>query len=100
LLIARAHYPPSRLRYDVSLFLKVPHLRHRRPDGVICAVYEHDHIRVVTFLHGKLILSDVQNKSARLDDISPVAVFLASDAAALVTGAEYEVTAGDSPKDI
>jgi hypothetical protein len=34
------------------------------------------------------------------DDISPVAVFLASDAAALVTGAEYEVTAGDSAKDI
>jgi NAD(P)-dependent dehydrogenase (short-subunit alcohol dehydrogenase family) len=34
------------------------------------------------------------------DDISPVAVFLASDAANLVTGAEYEVTAGDSAKDI
>jgi NAD(P)-dependent dehydrogenase (short-subunit alcohol dehydrogenase family) len=34
------------------------------------------------------------------DDISPVAVFLASDAAALVTGAEYEVTAGDSAKNI
>jgi NAD(P)-dependent dehydrogenase (short-subunit alcohol dehydrogenase family) len=34
------------------------------------------------------------------DDISPVAVFLASDAAAMVTGAEYEVTAGDSAKDI
>jgi NAD(P)-dependent dehydrogenase (short-subunit alcohol dehydrogenase family) len=34
------------------------------------------------------------------DDISPVAVFLASDAAALVTGAEYEVTAGDSAQDI
>jgi NAD(P)-dependent dehydrogenase (short-subunit alcohol dehydrogenase family) len=34
------------------------------------------------------------------DDISPVAVFLASEAAALVTGAEYEVTAGDSAKDI
>lgn len=34
------------------------------------------------------------------DDISPAAVFLASDAAALVTGAEYEVTAGDSAKDI
>jgi len=33
------------------------------------------------------------------DDISPVAVFLASDAAAMVTGAEYEVTAGDSAKD-
>lgn len=34
------------------------------------------------------------------DDISPVAVFLASDAAALVTGAEYEVTGGDSAKDV
>jgi NAD(P)-dependent dehydrogenase (short-subunit alcohol dehydrogenase family) len=34
------------------------------------------------------------------DDISPVAVFLASDAASMVTGAEYEVTAGDSAKDI
>ncbi len=34
------------------------------------------------------------------DDISPVAVFLASDAAAMVTGAEYEVTGGDSAKDI
>jgi NAD(P)-dependent dehydrogenase (short-subunit alcohol dehydrogenase family) len=34
------------------------------------------------------------------EDISPVAVFLASDAAAMVTGAEYEVTAGDSAKDI
>jgi NAD(P)-dependent dehydrogenase (short-subunit alcohol dehydrogenase family) len=34
------------------------------------------------------------------DDVSPVAVFLASDAAAMVTGAEYEVTAGDSAKDI
>jgi NAD(P)-dependent dehydrogenase (short-subunit alcohol dehydrogenase family) len=34
------------------------------------------------------------------DDISPAAVFLASDAAAMVTGAEYEVTAGDSAKDI
>jgi NAD(P)-dependent dehydrogenase (short-subunit alcohol dehydrogenase family) len=34
------------------------------------------------------------------DDISPVAVFLASDAAAMVTGAEYEVTAGDSAKSI
>ncbi len=34
------------------------------------------------------------------DDISPVAVFLASDAAALVTGASYEVTAGDSAKDV
>lgn len=34
------------------------------------------------------------------EDISPAAVFLASDAAAMVTGAEYEVTAGDSAKDI
>ncbi len=32
------------------------------------------------------------------DDISPVAVFLASDAANMVTGGEYEVTAGDSAK--
>ena len=34
------------------------------------------------------------------DDISPVAVFLASDSAAMVTGAEYQVTGGDSAKDI
>ena len=34
------------------------------------------------------------------DDISPVAVFLASDAAALVAGANYEVTGGDSAKDV
>ncbi len=34
------------------------------------------------------------------DDVSPAAVFLASDAAAMVTGAEYEVTGGDSAKDI
>jgi len=34
------------------------------------------------------------------DDISSVAVFLASDAAAMVTGAEYEVTGGDSAKDV
>jgi NAD(P)-dependent dehydrogenase (short-subunit alcohol dehydrogenase family) len=34
------------------------------------------------------------------EDISPVAVFLASDAAAMVTGADYEVTAGDSAKGI
>ena len=33
-------------------------------------------------------------------DVSPVAVFLASDAAAMVTGAEYEATAGDSAHDI
>ena len=32
------------------------------------------------------------------DDISPV--FLASDAANMVTGAAYEVTGGDSAKDI
>ncbi len=34
------------------------------------------------------------------DDISPAAVFLASDAAAMVTGAEFEVTGGDSAKNI
>jgi len=34
------------------------------------------------------------------EDISPAAIFLASDAAAMVTGAEYEVTGGDSAKDI
>jgi NAD(P)-dependent dehydrogenase (short-subunit alcohol dehydrogenase family) len=34
------------------------------------------------------------------EDISPAAVFLASDAAALVTGADYEVTGGDSAKDV
>jgi NAD(P)-dependent dehydrogenase (short-subunit alcohol dehydrogenase family) len=34
------------------------------------------------------------------DDISPAAVFLASDAANMVTGAEFEVTGGDSAKDI
>jgi NAD(P)-dependent dehydrogenase (short-subunit alcohol dehydrogenase family) len=34
------------------------------------------------------------------DDISPDAVFLASDAAAQVTGAEYQVTGGDSAKDV
>lgn len=34
------------------------------------------------------------------DDISPAAVFLTSDAANMVTGAEYEVTGGDSAKDI
>ena len=33
------------------------------------------------------------------DDISPAAIFLASDAAAMVTGAEYEVTGGDSAKE-
>ena len=32
------------------------------------------------------------------DDIAPAAVFLASDAANMVTGAEYEVTGGDSAK--
>jgi NAD(P)-dependent dehydrogenase (short-subunit alcohol dehydrogenase family) len=34
------------------------------------------------------------------DDISPAAVFLASAAANMVTGAEYEVTGGDSAKDV
>ncbi len=34
------------------------------------------------------------------DDISPAAVFLASDGAAMVTGAEFEVTAGDSAKSV
>ncbi len=34
------------------------------------------------------------------DDVSPAAVFLASDAASMVTGAEFEVTAGDSAKTI
>ena len=34
------------------------------------------------------------------EDISPAAVFLASDAAAMVTGAEYQVTGGDSAKDV
>ncbi len=42
----------------------------------------------------------LQNGWLQPDDISPVAVFLASDAAAMVTGAEYEVTASDSAKDI
>ena len=32
------------------------------------------------------------------EDISPVAVFLASDAAALVTGAEFAATGGDAAK--
>ncbi|MGJ4888508.1 hypothetical protein [Bradyrhizobium sp. HKCCYLR20261] len=36
----------------------------------------------------------------RPDDNSPAAVFLASDAAAMVTGAEYEVKAGDSARDV
>lgn len=34
------------------------------------------------------------------DDISPAAVFLTSDAAAVVTGAEYEFTGGDSAKNV
>ncbi len=34
------------------------------------------------------------------DDISPIAVFLASDASAMATGAEFEITGGDSAKDI
>lgn len=32
------------------------------------------------------------------EDVSPIAVFLASDAAAMVTGAEFAVTGGDSAK--
>jgi len=36
----------------------------------------------------------------RPEDIAPVAVFLASDAAAMVTGAEYEVTGGDSAHNV
>ncbi|MBZ6078196.1 SDR family NAD(P)-dependent oxidoreductase [Microvirga puerhi] len=36
----------------------------------------------------------------RPEDISPAAVFLASDAAAMVTGAEYEVTGGDSAHNV
>jgi hypothetical protein len=45
----------------------------------------------------------VSLKSAELqpDDISPAAVFLASDAANMVSGgAEYEVTGGNSAKDV
>ena len=34
------------------------------------------------------------------NDISPAAAFLTSDGADIVTGAEYEVTGGDSAKDI
>ena len=34
------------------------------------------------------------------EDISPAAVFLASDAANMVSGAEYEVTGGDSAKNV
>jgi NAD(P)-dependent dehydrogenase (short-subunit alcohol dehydrogenase family) len=30
------------------------------------------------------------------DDVAPVVVFLASDAARMITGASYDVTAGDS----
>jgi NAD(P)-dependent dehydrogenase (short-subunit alcohol dehydrogenase family) len=33
------------------------------------------------------------------EDISPAAVFPASDAANMVTGAEYAVTVGDTAKD-
>jgi NAD(P)-dependent dehydrogenase (short-subunit alcohol dehydrogenase family) len=36
----------------------------------------------------------------KAEDISPMAVFLASDAAAMVTGADFEVTGGDSAKDV
>jgi NAD(P)-dependent dehydrogenase (short-subunit alcohol dehydrogenase family) len=32
------------------------------------------------------------------EDVSPAAVFLASDAAAMITGSEIEVTGGDSAK--
>ncbi len=34
------------------------------------------------------------------EDVSPMAVFLASDAAAMVTGAAFEVTAGDSARSV
>ena len=34
------------------------------------------------------------------DDISPIAVFLASDAAAMATGANFEITGGDSAKTV
>ena len=34
------------------------------------------------------------------EDISPAAVFLTSDAATMVTGAEYEVTGGAGAKDV
>ena len=34
------------------------------------------------------------------DDVSPIAVFLASDASAMATGAEFEMTGGDSAKDV
>jgi hypothetical protein len=34
----------------------------------------------------------------QLEDVSPMAVFLASDAAALVTGGEFAVTGGDAAK--
>jgi NAD(P)-dependent dehydrogenase (short-subunit alcohol dehydrogenase family) len=46
-------------------------------------------------------LSSPTLKVGRLqpDDVSPVAVFLASDGASMVTGASYEVTGGDSAKD-
>jgi NAD(P)-dependent dehydrogenase (short-subunit alcohol dehydrogenase family) len=36
----------------------------------------------------------------KAEDISPMAVFLASDASAMCTGANYEVTAGDSAQDV
>ncbi|HVJ55919.1 MAG TPA: SDR family NAD(P)-dependent oxidoreductase [Aliidongia sp.] len=36
----------------------------------------------------------------KAEDVSPLAVFLASDAAAMVTGAEFEATGGDSAKDV
>lgn len=36
----------------------------------------------------------------KAEDISPMAVFLASDAAAMASGANYEVTGGDSAQDV
>jgi NAD(P)-dependent dehydrogenase (short-subunit alcohol dehydrogenase family) len=36
----------------------------------------------------------------RPEDVSPTAVFLASDAAAMITGAEFEITAGDSARSV
>ncbi|MFP3435383.1 SDR family oxidoreductase [Paraburkholderia sp. SIMBA_061] len=34
------------------------------------------------------------------EDVSPAAVYLASDAAAMITGSEIEVTGGDSAKSL
>ncbi len=36
----------------------------------------------------------------KAEDISPMAVFLASDAAAMATGAEFEITGGDSAQNV